>query len=339
MFSSSKNNSKQPANSPSRWLPSFGQSKKTPNAPPLQTDAQSPLLVQQQQVALHPTTPGRRASVTKPLSGRGLERPDDSNIPNTSEDDNLGASSAPQYVLSAREDGEKGMLKQKLLRARLRECAEGGGGSLSLHSLELSELDGSSTFLGHIRSLSVKKNSFQSVGSLLQCRFLEKLDLSYNPLLGSAAESLRGLGSLQLLRSLDLSGCSLSILPEELRELPRLEELFLRRNLLEELPDWLLELHNLYLLDLSSNRLSSVPSCLQGMVGLQILRLEGNACVEAVESDSKVAHLLHKMKILCSKAERRSLVARAGVVRGQIVEAEKKWVVSHTVGTSEHPFH
>lgn len=45
------------------------------------------------------------------------------------------------------------------------------------------------------------------------------------------------------------------------------------------------------------------------------------------------------MKILQSKAERRGLVTRAGLVRCQIVEAEKKWVVSHMASTNEHLFH
>lgn len=166
---------------------------------------------------------------------------------------------------------------------------------MNLHSLALHELDTSFSSLKHVRTLSVKKNSFQSVESLLQFQFLEKLDLSFNSLLGGNLLCLRSLGSLQLLRSLDLSACSLALIPDDLRELPQLEELFLRRNLLEDLPDWLVDLRALYILDLSSNRISTVPLCLHDMSSLQILRLEGNPCADAIDSDSKVGYLVHKV--------------------------------------------
>lgn len=289
MFSSSKKNV-QPSSS-SSWL-SFG--KKPNKANDVQINV-TPQLAEHP-TTLHPT----RGSAAKVLSARGQadEQKDSADVTASDETPSGAVITRQSSRANANAGTEAERLKNKKLRERCRECSEGGGGSLNLQALQLSELGDHFASLKHVRTLNAKKNCFASVEPLLQLRFLEKLELSFNSQLGQHAESLRGLGSLQLLRSLDLSACGFAMVPDDLRELPRLEELFIRRNLLEDLPDWLVDLRHLYFLDLSGNRLSAVPPCLDDMPGLQILRLEGNACADAVVPESKVGHLVQKVRLI-----------------------------------------
>ena len=82
---------------------------------------------------------------------------------------------------------------------------------------------------------------------------------------------------MEKLKALTLGDNALERLPEELRQVPFLEELSLYRNRLERVPDSLTDLRNLQELGLHENRLSGLPLCgWERMNRLGYLALFGN---------------------------------------------------------------
>ncbi|RWR85093.1 phospholipase A I isoform X1 [Cinnamomum micranthum f. kanehirae] len=90
---------------------------------------------------------------------------------------------------------------------------------------------------------------------------------------------------------LNLSGCSLLVLPVELTRLPLLEKLYLDNNKLSLLPPELGELKNLKVLRVDNNMLISVPVELRQCVGLVELSLEHNKLVRPLLDFRAMAEL------------------------------------------------
>ncbi|XP_065617448.1 receptor kinase-like protein Xa21 [Quercus suber] len=143
--------------------------------------------------------------------------------------------------------------------------------------------------------------------SLTNCRFLERLYLSFNPLnitipdaIGNFSLSVKvfvasgsqikgqipmGIGSLKNLNLLDLSGNSLTgNIPSTLGGLENLQRLFLGENLIEgSIPEQLCQLKNLGELSLSINSLSkSIPNCIGNLSLLQNFNLSYNALTSSI---------------------------------------------------------
>ncbi|KAM3714536.1 hypothetical protein ACB098_01G343100 [Castanea mollissima] len=143
--------------------------------------------------------------------------------------------------------------------------------------------------------------------SLTNCRFLEELHLSSNPLnitipdaIGNFSLSLKvfvasenqikdqipmGIGSLKNLYLLDLSGNSLTgSIPSTLGGLERLQRLFLEENLIEgSIPEQLCQLKNLGELLLSMNSLSrSIPNCIGNLSLLQKFNISHNRLTSSI---------------------------------------------------------
>ena len=75
---------------------------------------------------------------------------------------------------------------------------------------------------------------------------------------------------------MSLWNCSLTAVPDEIRDLTAIKILRLDGNNIRELPDWLPELANLSYLNLSSNGLSEVPAQVERLPHLSSLSLAGN---------------------------------------------------------------
>ncbi|XP_068656988.1 phospholipase A I-like [Aristolochia californica] len=90
---------------------------------------------------------------------------------------------------------------------------------------------------------------------------------------------------------LSLCGCSLSVLPVELTQLPLLERLYLDNNRLSVLPPELGELKNLKVLRVDNNMLVSVPVELRECVQLVELSLEHNKLVRPLLDFRAMAEL------------------------------------------------
>lgn len=83
--------------------------------------------------------------------------------------------------------------------------------------------------------------------------------------------------SLTLVNFLQISGCELTSISDEIIQLINLKSLILNQNHLKQLPDSLCELENLKVLDVSSNDLDKIPMGLGKLSSLQTLNLNSNS--------------------------------------------------------------
>ncbi|MEG4859926.1 COR domain-containing protein [Microcoleus sp. K1-B6] len=92
-------------------------------------------------------------------------------------------------------------------------------------------------------------------------------------------------------RTLDLSGLTLTELPEEIASLTQLQVLDLHNNQVRKLPEALASLTKLYLLDLSYNQLTKLPQGLTSLTQLQDLYLKSNQLRELPEELASLTKL------------------------------------------------
>jgi internalin A len=77
-------------------------------------------------------------------------------------------------------------------------------------------------------------------------------------------------------KTLDISQCGLTSIPESVRSLTNLRKLYLYENQLTALPEWIGELSNLKILHLEKNRLKSIPDSIASLSSLEVLEAGRN---------------------------------------------------------------
>lgn len=131
--------------------------------------------------------------------------------------------------------------------------------------------------------------------NLLDCDFIEKLDLSAYPYIDNSSIYLseeywwevgfdqnqlveidEGIGKLKNLNELNISQNFLISLPNSIGELKELRKLFLRNNNLKSLPSTIGKLENLEVLDVSYNQLLEIPKEIGELKNLKELYINSN---------------------------------------------------------------
>ena len=93
------------------------------------------------------------------------------------------------------------------------------------------------------------------------------------------------------LERLNLSGNSISEIPDTISKLTDLTELYLSRNRISEIPDIISKLTNLTWLNLDENRISEIPGTISKLTNLAWLNLDGNNISEIPDIISKLTNL------------------------------------------------
>jgi len=194
---------------------------------------------------LHRVAPGLRSL---DVSGCGLSTPLFNQITQWSPMQRVNASSNPICALP---DDPIGMKNSMLAEIVLSSCNLGKPSSATSDGQDAA----TNPYLEHLRKYSG----------------LRRVNLSSNPMLGSSQIGMQSLshmlsskplhkGLVPLrLRSLNLSNCSLSVVPDELADMPSLESLILSGNSIRDLPVFLMNLKVLRDLDVSRNQLVVAP--------------------------------------------------------------------------------
>lgn len=137
------------------------------------------------------------------------------------------------------------------------------------------------------------KNLKTLPNNIYQLQYLERLDLSYNPLVELPNE----IEKLQNLRMLDIRGIQIIRLPETITNLKKLEILDVRNNDLVDLPKSIDSLSKLKKLLLSNNKLKSIPSTIGQLYQLNLLDLEWN---ELEEIPLEIGDLVNMLELKIS---------------------------------------
>ena len=133
--------------------------------------------------------------------------------------------------------------------------------TLAIHGAPLTALP---AWLGELPLRSLELSFCEQLTELPALPALARLDLSYTPV--------RALPRSPSLRAVALTGLRLEAVPDELRDLPALEELDLEGNWIKEVPGWLLE-KPLRALNLHGNDLGAIPAALLALPTLEVLDL------------------------------------------------------------------
>lgn len=136
----------------------------------------------------------------------------------------------------------------------------------------LRELPGGISMLKNLEELSAPGNQLSKLPELGSMPLLREIDLHGN-LIEELPEDLKGLRALE---TFSLQGNRLSSIPQSLTTLRRLRALNLAENALEEVPSAISEMTMLTSLWLYSNRLKSLPLSMKKMPSLRQAWVEGN---------------------------------------------------------------
>lgn len=90
-----------------------------------------------------------------------------------------------------------------------------------------------------------------------------------------------------------LSNCNLNEIPEVIKKLDTIEELYLNKNFIHEIPSFILQLENLRELDLSSNRISKIPDFFKDLKALKCINLSSNNISDLSDTFFELINLKH----------------------------------------------
>lgn len=95
----------------------------------------------------------------------------------------------------------------------------------------------------------------------------------------------------ETITDIDLSGCELRFIPEDIRRFSKIRKLCISKNNLKELPDWIGEFTGLEVLEAEDCRLSRIPSAVADMPSLRELHVSDNRITDLPDDENAFENL------------------------------------------------
>ena len=212
-------------------------------------------------------------------------------------------------------------LKSCKLMDRFELCDREGQFELDISDLSLEDWPDQASMFPNIRRLLANKNNIKIIPNLSYFIGIEYINLSNNRIkdLNDVKFSL-----IRTLKVLDVSRNFIEYLPDDIINLPILENLQVHRNKLAEFPSGMSNLYSLKIINAEYNNLRSIPADFESIPKLHNLNLSHNSELSEENIPAKIYELHEIRNLMISKDTRRVLIQRTLGLTKKIIQNEHK---------------